>query len=169
MRGSASLLQFACLLTLVASVDRWFLNIFIPLSCAVFSAIPPVILIPCFWVFAPDAYEELQATLNSIEPTDPSLAGVGVPASMPDIKTKRDCKCKFPFTFGGQVHKSCTRVDGTFLAGEPETALWCDTGPGCGLPYTEDDRPFTDRKCCYDVCVDGDGKTLEGNAMPGRN
>jgi hypothetical protein len=174
MRGWAWLLHFACFVTLVASVDQWFLNLFIPLSCVVFSAIPPVILVPCFWIFAPDAYEELQIAIKPIEAKVSSSISVeiggGAATSKPLVQpTKRGCACVFPFTFGGHTHKSCTRVQGTFLAGEPEKALWCDTGPDCGMKYTADDRPYTSRECCYDVCVNKAGRTLEGNAMPDRN
>ena len=60
-------------------------------------------------------------------------------------------------------------IDGIQLNGEPKDALWCDTGPDCGMPYTSDDRPYTDKGCCYDVCVDFNGKSKQRGSLKDRS
>ena len=96
-------------------------------------------------------------------------------------RTLLGCACKFPFTFGGETFHACTDKGGgvgTVQAGgaamgQGTPAMWCDTGPklpgaggGCGRPYDSVDRAFTERACCYDVCVDGaGGKTFGAQSV----
>ena len=108
MRISLRALLAALLLIVVASADRWFLDLFIPMSCAVFATLPPAILVPMFWIFAPDAYEELQDVFKAkpaLAANDAAAAGAAVADSSGSgnsevtsapavIKTKRGCECK---------------------------------------------------------------------------
>ena len=46
--------------------------------------------------------------------------------------------------------------------------LWCDTGPECGTPYDPADRQYTNRGCCFDVCVDAQGKPQQRKSFKDR-
>jgi len=79
------------------------------------------------------------------------------------VMTQRGCACQFPFDFAGKPQHNCTSAGGEVRDGKGRSSLWCDTGPFCGQPYHESDKPFTNRDCCYDLCVDGSGETIRPN------
>ena len=140
-----------------------FLTFWIPISSMIFFSIPPMILVPFLTIYAPDFVELAHNHLGMLGEYAQNVAATGGTAKPRGdvVHTKRGCTCKFPFTYGGKQYHSCMRIDGLYLDGEHKHQLWCDVGDsGCGIRYSPDDAAYTSRKCCYDSCLDKDGKLL---------
>merc|ERR1719312_322041 len=66
-----------------------------------------------------------------------------------DCKTVLGAPCRFPFTYKGVIHTSCTRVD--------STSPWCATG----------DNPGVDWGVCSEVCPSEEECATVSGAKPG--
>ena len=139
------------------SCKQCFLAAWIPFVAVVFLSIPPAILLPFVSLYAPDSLtllnEHFQLMIGNT--TEPERGGT--------VRTKRGCTCQFPFDFGGALQYNCTNAGGEVRDGKGRPSLWCDTGPFCGQEYHISDKPFTNRDCCYDLCVDDGGETIRPN------
>ena len=129
----------------MGSCKQCFLAVWIPFVAVVFVSIPPAILLPFVSLYAPDSLTLLNEHFQLL------IGNASLPEGSGVVRTKRGCKCEFPFTYGGKTYHSCMRIDGLYLDGEHRHQLWCDVGPhGCGIRYSPDDKPYTSRSCCYD-------------------
>lgn len=131
---------------LMVACKQCFLVAWIPFVAVVFVSIPPAILVPFVSLYAPDSLELLDQHFQRLIGNETVPEGEGGAT-----RTKRGCKCQFPFTYGGKTYHSCMRIDGLYLDNEHKHQLWCDVGDGgCGVRYSPDDAAYTSRKCCYD-------------------
>jgi len=80
-----------------------------------------------------------------------------------NIKTRGGCTCQFPFKYAGKEHNRCMYMPQLPINAQYPDVLWCDTGNSCGHKYTAHDKKFTDRSCCYDICVDSSGKMMRAS------
>ena len=130
----------------MVACKQCFLVAWIPFVAVVFVSIPPAILVPFVSLYAPDSLELLDQHFQRLIGNETVPEGEGGAT-----RTKRGCKCQFPFTYGGKTYHSCMRIDGLYLDNEHKHQLWCDVGDGgCGVRYSPDDAAYTSRKCCYD-------------------
>ena len=148
---------------------KWFLSLYIPTVVLVFFAIPPVVLILQLALLdegmtgvARLDYAYTSQLLGRFSGANMARA-LGLVADNGAVKTQRGCTCQFPFDFGGETQYNCTAAGGEVRDGKGQPSMWCDTGPFCGQEYHASDKPFTNRDCCYDLCVDNSGATIRPN------
>ena len=162
-----SVREFSVLL-LMPGAGKLFINFCIAASCCTFSAIPPAVVLIGTYLTMPvkfDAFIKRLTDPLAASASPSPAAGGSQEQQYPLQKTRKGCTCKFPFDYAGETHTSCMMIEGLSLTGYHPDTLWCDTGPECGSAYTAGDRPYTNRGCCFDVCVDENGRPLRRQSL----
>ena len=178
------------------AAGKTFLTICIPLSLIVYSCIPPAVLLASTYLLAPAKFEELQNFVNAYLPAaDPAELPVvatkkGCTCKFPftyNGMTHTKCIMLEGLALVGEAAGAFGCVRGARRARERllttaallphcllprwlamSDTLWCDTGPECGTPYDPADRQYTNRGCCFDVCVDAQGKPQQRKSFKDR-
>ena len=163
---------------MLGGIRKWALTLYIPTVVVIFCSIPPIVVVFQLALLDEGMHGVTKLDSNYVSELLSRFSGREVARAFglapPDpyaVRTMSGCTCQLPFEFGKRadgsmkIRHNCTNTGAAVSDKQGRPSLWCDTGPFCGRPYHHSDRPHTNRDCCYDVCVDASGITIEGAAM----